>query len=406
MTDFKNNIRKKYNQEVQPKTPIDGWNKFESYRNARKNRKKRFLWFLIPFGFLIVASLYWNIQSGYKISESFEKNTTLIDEINNPQATGQVRDDKLQNEGQEKFQIPNNKIVDIQSSQHVVETRQTTSRMKMPNKALVKNPATESLPFTISNEILTTHSNPIKEKQTPSIKKPLQLNPLAYINKPLVKIDYSHKEIFLDKKTSLFEKDNSYILRPAMMFFVGAGFPKSANTFEETAFQIGLAYAYPIGGKWSIRTDLSLHNINYQANIMSPSLGLRTIGAPKAGQVFTKAEVESNSFQLGMGLSYIVLQKRKWNINLGMAYHIAREFLKDSDYFFADNSPNPLEDIITLHNKDTYFITNMLRPELGFNYQLPGASFTMRLGYTWQLNSTKYNMQDQVQLNLGIRKQF
>lgn len=415
MTDFKTNIKQRYAEQVQPVVPADGWEQFEQFRNIRRKRKRRFPWLLLPVGLLVGSVAVWLLSDSKAPSEIEQIVQQPIDQVLNSVPPGNT-DNSLKTieiDRNQKDEILNNnsKITNnfhgTNSKSQIVSNTQNTNSDNQNSNILSVAPihSTHSSPqltgVDASNNFVKTSTviqyPDIFIKFLPHLRPSVQLQKKPFHTLPFA----SPIAINCLPKKALGSL-------PTGVFFVGAGFPNTNQTLEETAFLFGLTYNYPIWKRWHLKSDVSFHNIYYQTSIMSPELGLRSIGAPQPGQSFTKAEVESNSIQLGMGLKYNFIHRKYFNLSASMNYLIAKELTKDSDYFFEGQVSSDVEDdeVITLRNTENYFVYNMLKPEINVSFSYSNTGYNLGIAYPFQLNKPKYTLLDHWQLKMGIQHKF
>lgn len=428
--DFKSNFRKQYEQQVKPAVPPDAWAKFEAHRKEKKKKNRLFIWFLIPVGLLFLLSTLWlfspqndknRIQEQpveVKIVTAAEKEPGLIEgniitklPDKNSQNAEPVEDSKdaatfknVKDDYATMHSLNNPKLIrenTFQTTSNNKSQRSTLSAVKKPEK-LDKN--NEHLSRATIAEQRTRYLIPLKAI-TPGIQHQ-RIPSIHIINTSNLGKTNNENQISAQKAHHLALKSRNTTMGKFVLFNIGAGFARNTHTLEESAFNLGVEYVIPLGKRLHLSTELGFHSIDYQAKVMQQELGLRTVGAPSPGQTFSKAEVESHSIQFGLGVKYQLFSKNNWSLHSGLNYLLAKELIKDADYFFEGQEADEEfdDEILTFHNHDTYFIYNMIKPEITFSWIPDKTGIHFSISRPWQLNSNKIDLLNQWQFKLGIRQ--
>ena len=400
MTDFKSNIKNKYNQEVQPTFSEENWESFLAFRDEQKEDKRRFfIWFYFGFGMLamsfICLSLVWppklksytvlehNTQSPNKF---IEKRLDESTEISNTEIKlGENINQELLKEGGKKELDPHSNT----KSRHQVNINLSN----IPNASLEQNQ---------NSSIVDDPSEFMDE-----IVKKVKRQSITIQELPYRAIDWLHfkgdKIEFQDfTRLNLVASRRPSGIQAKM--YSGISIPFHVKTVEEQAYQFGGNIYKPITGAIKAKIGVELETVNFSTKIIDQSLGIRSVQAPSMEVELANIIVESVQFNTFAGLDFGFNRANKFNPYLGVGYGLAVELVKDIDYEFeGPDSDQSYDDvIISEKNTERFFVPHMLKFDAGFLYRTSNLGLDISIGYPIQLNKDKIKLLNQIQVNFGI----
>jgi hypothetical protein len=237
-----------------------------------------------------------------------------------------------------------------------------------------------------------------------NLKSPLKMLPSVEID--LLRI--SMNDITNDFSISEINPQHKPHSRWSYLLYVGAAYPFEVQTFEEQAFHFGISIKYNLYERLRLKSHVSFHNMNFISEMINPRIGIKSVQAPFPNQKFSTAELESSSINASIGLEYLLVENMRWGLHFGTSYLVAKEIIKDVDYIFLGPDNTELEDdsIVSLHNEERYFAKNIINIELSAGHHFAFGDFHYGFSYPLQLNKSKIDLVNQLQLNVGLMKKF
>ena len=429
---FKNSIVENYHDEVQPKFTEDKWSSYLAY-TQKKERKNRLLLIILPLGLLLGFSGYylWTNSSGS--NDHFERINAYDQNVVAAQPNRISTDassDKLKT-GMEKAHHPSHPI-DIP---HVPlgENDGTSTDISLENVARPNLEQEQNVLRSISmSQSLTDQascretfrrasaSEGIENAHSYIIRKNMRAVPqeiIVHQNRTLdiLKPHYPEQLIppgtngFLPPVISLV-KQKKQTPRNRLWtaaLYCGIAMPQKNFATSEQAYQFGSRLSYQLG-KIGLSTNLLVQNYSYTATHQTESLGIGVQAPPRTGQTFEKAEVETMNVHYGLGISYDLLKRTRWDLTVGLDYFFYFELIKDTDYFFEGSEKNKSsdDDLISFKNAFKQFSPVNLNCYTSVSRSFGRNGIKLSVEYPIQLSKAEIDLLQQWQFNLGFLYKF
>ena len=395
--DFKDQIKAKYHQEVQPVFTENNWNAFLMYKSKRKPRRRFVIWFF-GIAISIVASVFLFHQ---------------INSLDSFRSKEYLAEDPKQMVDLETEIAETTHVIAQEGSDRAIDNqqlnRQLASRQKPPKSsrgtllhARLDPQQPSDLPASTTpqfkSDVLDKDARKIVDQMAPLKNRESLVQSMARWDLEVSPIEITRSEVPLWRSS-----------RFRVSIYGGLAFPFHVKTIEEQAHQFGGKLYHNLGHRWRSKFGLEFATISFISKVMDPDLGVAIVEAPTELVQFRSAVVESLNMNVEVGIDFLLFEKDAWQGYLGVSYGLSSELHKEIEYEFDEDDDITTDDDVKLAitNPEKYFVPHLLRFESGLQYQTKLGGFNLSLGYPYQLSTKKkIEILGQLQLNLGFTKRF
>ncbi len=395
--DFKDQIRQKYQKEIQPSYNEERWKQFVAHREARKRPRRRWALYLILLMLLLAIGLvgidkFASQNQGTQNKLSYVDASAIADNVSDFQAS-----------------VPGDQQVEVNS--HSTAPEVDINVVALPNAFIPEmtspisshqesdNAGVVLVPSSVGNDsrIELTFVEISSRKATP-------LN----FKRNLRNVDHANHGILGDPSIRV----SGLVAWPKYLHTIqvygGLTYPSHVETVEEQAHQFGSTIHRRLSNRLRAKLNLHFASVNFTTQSMNPRLGVDYVESPSDLVQFDHSIVESINSNLNLGLDYLFWKTGDFYAYGGVGYGLSKELVKDIDYIFNGQDDLDIKDDVYLSKSDAkkYFIPHVVRLETGVQYQNELGGILFSLEYPIQLSTTRIEMFRQWQVNFGLLRQL